>query len=151
MRHITNINHHPVPLKNHTGMDPHEFLPQITLSSSTHLHSTHFCWTLASKFAAGGVADSVLPASTPISVFNPSFIASCCAEICRSHVIISEWLSVWLCMERFGGTEWDGLSLRVGGRGDRTDGSIGVYDKGAGDGVLGMVAYKAKICFMRIT
>ena len=29
--------------------------------------------------------------------------------------------------------------------------SIGVYDKGAGDGVLGMVAYKAKICFMRIT
>lgn len=103
------------------------------------------------SFQQGGVADSVLPASTPISVFNPSFIASCCAEICRSHVIISEWLSVWLCMERFGGTEWDGLSLRVGGRGDRTDGSIGVYDKGAGDGVLGMVAYKAKICFMRIT
>lgn len=88
------------------------------------------------KVFSRGVADSVLPASTPISVFNPSFIASCCAEICRSHVIISEWLSVWLCMERFGGTEWDGLSLRVGGRGDRTDGSIGVYDKGAGDGGL---------------
>lgn len=75
----------------------------------------------------GVVADSVLPESTPISVLNPSFIASCCAEICQSHMIISEWLS---------GTEWDGLSLRVGDRGDRTDGNSGVYDKGAGDGGL---------------